>query len=93
MEKTYSLNNLQDTLAEASATRSMDTRFRASPATELQDLDIWRIVACLPGHTFDEIKRRILGLSRDRTFALNYWVKVCKLRATRGLPMPWDQIH
>ena len=67
--------------------------FRATPATELQDLDIWRIVACLPCATFEEVKRRILGLSRDRSFAMNYWVKVCKIRAVRGMPMPWDQIH
>ena len=67
--------------------------FRASAAAELQDLDIWRIVACLPQASFQEVKRRILGLSRDRSFAMTYWVKVCKLRATKGLPMPWDQIH
>jgi hypothetical protein len=67
--------------------------FRATPAAELQDLDIWRIVACLPYTSFGEVKRKILSLSRDRSFAMNYWVKVCKLRATKGLPMPWEQIH
>ncbi len=69
------------------------TYFRPVPATELQDLDIWRIVACLPSATFEEVKRKILSLSRDRSFALNYWVKVCKLRATRGEPMPWDGLR
>ena len=67
--------------------------FRATPASELQDLDIWRIVACLPYATFTEVKRKILCLSKDRSFAMNYWVKVCKLRATKGLPMPWEKIH
>jgi hypothetical protein len=68
-------------------------RFRAASAAELQDLDIWRIVACLPYSSFAEIKSRILSLSRDHSFAMNYWVKVCKVRATKGLPMPWDQVH
>jgi hypothetical protein len=67
--------------------------FKATSAGELQDLDIWRIVACLPYSSFTEVKRRILSLSKDRSFAMNYWVKVCKLRATKGLPMPWEQIH
>ncbi len=79
-------------LALQEAPRSVST-FRATPAAELQDLDIWRIVACLPYATFTEVKRKILSLSRDRSFAMNYWVKVCKLRATKGLPMPWEKIH
>lgn len=76
----------------AKAARSVST-FRSSSASELQDLDIWRIVACLPQAGFAEIKQKILGLSRDRSFAMNYWVKVCKLRAMKGLPMPWETIH
>lgn len=74
-------------------TACQPSMFRASPASELQDLDIWRIVACLPYASFEEVKRRILSLSRDRSFAMNYWVKVCKIRAVKGLPMPWDRIH
>lgn len=40
-----------------------------------------------------EIWQRLLNLARDQRFVMNYWLKVCKLRAVRGLPMPWDAIH
>ncbi|MDT8427536.1 MAG: hypothetical protein RQ757_02085 [Pseudomonadales bacterium] len=81
------------TEAKTSSTISSGSIFRASTASELQDLDIWRIVACLPHAGFADIKQKILGLSRDHSFAMNYWVKVCKLRAMKGLPMPWETIH
>lgn len=93
MEKSIE-NNIENNRQKTDVSGQRRTpAFRASAANELQDLEIWRIVACLPYATFTDIKHRILALSRDRSFAMNYWVKVCKLRAMKGLPMPWESIH
>lgn len=59
----------------------------------VQEQEIWQIASCLPHSTVHEIRDKLLGLARDKTFVMNYWLKVCKLRASRGLPMPWDPIH
>jgi len=59
----------------------------------VQEQEIWQIVSCLPHATVHDIRDKLLGLARDQRFVMNYWLKVCKLRASRGLPMPWDQIH
>lgn len=59
----------------------------------VQEQEIWQIAAYLPHTTVHEIRQRLLNLARDQRFVMNYWLKVCKLRAARGLPMPWDAIH
>lgn len=59
----------------------------------VQEQEIWQIANMLPHTTVQEIKSNLLSLARDQRFVMNYWLKVCKVRALRGLPMPWDQIH
>lgn len=59
----------------------------------VQEQEIWQIAMMLPHTTVHEIKEKLLNLARDQRFVMNYWLKVCKVRALRGLPMPWDQIH
>jgi len=59
----------------------------------VQEQEIWQIVAHLPHTTVHEVRQRLLRLARDQRFVMNYWLKVCKLRAVRGLPMPWDVVH
>ncbi|MGJ8689134.1 MAG: hypothetical protein ACSHXZ_06380 [Gammaproteobacteria bacterium] len=59
----------------------------------VQEQEIWQIANMLPHTTVHEIKNNLLSLARDQRFVMNYWLKVCKVRALRGLPMPWEQIH
>jgi hypothetical protein len=59
----------------------------------VQEQEIWQIATMLPHTTVYEIKEKLLNLARDQRFVMNYWLKVCKVRALRGLPMPWEQIH
>ncbi len=59
----------------------------------VQEQEIWQIANMLPHTTVYEIKEKLLNLARDQRFVMNYWLKVCKVRAIRGLPMPWEQIH
>jgi len=59
----------------------------------VQEQEIWQIASQLPHTTVHEVRQRLLNLARDQRFVMNYWLKVCKLRASRGLPMPWDAIH
>lgn len=58
-----------------------------------QEREIWLLASLLPHTTVHELRERLLRLARDQRFVMNYWLKVCKVRALRGLPMPWDQIH
>ena len=59
----------------------------------VQEQEIWQIAALLPHTTVHDIRQKLLSLASDQRFVMNYWLKVCKLRAFRGQPMPWDQIH
>lgn len=60
---------------------------------DVQEQEIQQIVAFLPHATVHDIREKLLSLAADQCFVMNYWLKVCKLRASRGLPMPWDQVH
>lgn len=59
----------------------------------VQEQEIWQIASLLPHATVHDIRDKLLSLARDQRFVMNYWLKVCKVRASRGQPMPWDQIH
>jgi len=59
----------------------------------VQEQEICQIANMLPHTTVHEVKEKLLNLARDQRFVMNYWLKVCKVRAIRGLPMPWEQIH
>lgn len=59
----------------------------------VQEQEIQEIVAFLPHANVHDIREKLLSLAADQRFVMNYWLKVCKLRASRGLPMPWDQVH
>lgn len=59
----------------------------------VQEQEIYQIATMLPHTTVQEIKEKLLSLAHDQRFVMNYWLKVCKVRALRGLPMPWDYIH
>ncbi|MDX1490183.1 MAG: hypothetical protein R3332_02780 [Pseudohongiellaceae bacterium] len=59
----------------------------------VQQQEIEQIASLLPLATVQGIREKLLSLSSDERFVMNYWLKVCKLRAVRGLPMPWDVIH
>ncbi len=59
----------------------------------VQEQEIWQIAALLPHTTVHDIRQKLLSLASDQRFVMNYWLKVCKVRAFRGQPMPWDQIH
>ena len=59
----------------------------------VQEQEIYQIATMLPHTTAQEIKEKLLSLAHDQRFVMNYWLKVCKERALRGLPMPWDYIH
>lgn len=59
----------------------------------VQEQEIGQIARLLPYTTVYEVREKLLNLARDQHFVMNYWLKVCKLRALRGMPMPWEQIH
>ena len=59
----------------------------------VQEQEIWQIASLLPHATVQDIRDKLLSLASDQRFVMNYWLKVCKVRASRGQPMPWDQIH
>lgn len=59
----------------------------------VQEQEIWQIANMLPHTSAHELKEKLLSLARDQRFVMNYWLKVCKVRALRGMPMPWEQIH
>ncbi len=60
---------------------------------DVQEKEIWQIARMLPHCSVMEVRQKLLALARDQHFVMNYWLKVCKVRALRGLPMPWEQIH
>jgi len=60
---------------------------------DVQEREIWQLASLLPHTTVHDLRASLLRLARDQRFVMNYWLKVCKVRALRGLPMPWDQIH
>lgn len=60
---------------------------------EVQEKEIWQIARMLPHTTVYEIREKLQNLARDQHFVMNYWLKVCKVRALRGLPMPWERVH
>lgn len=59
----------------------------------VQEQEIWRVASLLPHTTVQDVRDKLLSLASDQRFVMNYWLKVCKVRASRGQPMPWDQIH
>jgi hypothetical protein len=59
----------------------------------VQEQEIFQIASLLPHTSVHDIRRKLLSLASDQHFVMNYWLKVCKLRALRGQPMPWDQVH
>jgi len=59
----------------------------------VQHREIEQIASLIPLATVNSIREKLLSLSSDERFVMNYWLKVCKVRALRGLPMPWDVVH
>lgn len=59
----------------------------------VQEQEIWQIASLLPHASVQDIRDKLLSLASDQRFVMNYWLKVCKVRASRGQRMPWDQIH
>lgn len=59
----------------------------------VQEREIAQIAALIPLATVHSIREKLLSLASDERFVMNYWLKVCKVRAQRGIPMPWDVVH
>lgn len=59
----------------------------------VQEQEIWQVASLLPHATVEDIRDKLLSLASDQRFVMNYWLKVCKVRASRGQRMPWEQIH
>ncbi len=59
----------------------------------VQEQEICQVASLLPHTTVQDLRDKLLSLASDQRFVMNYWLKVCKVRASRGQPMPWDQIH
>ena len=81
------LNNINPMLI-AGAILDVDQQDRGISHLYSGDKDAERLKVKYP-----DIMSRLRSLARDEKFVMNYWLKVCKVRAIRGEPMPWENVH
>ncbi|MES3006862.1 MAG: hypothetical protein V4751_03725 [Pseudomonadota bacterium] len=85
--------NMKNITHTSELSRELPNVYNGVLDAAVQEQEIWQIASLLPHTTVNDIREKLLSLASDQRFVMNYWLKVCKLRALRGQPMPWDLIH